>query len=603
MKKFFKKENYLYIIFCIIVITILLLSVFSQTKCIFFLLSILANIFLIIIYKETLKKIKIKFTKTEKIIIIISIILIYLFYIISVLNRNFIYYWDYSCYYNIQTAAAEKFSISLLDGIKYFIGSTWSGEYGSFLTFFPEIIYKFTNHTVNSYLLSSITIYIPYIIIALSILIKKVFLFFKIEKDNLIFTMFLLIFLLFPIFHATAIYGQPDFFGLAFIFLIISLTIDYDFKELELNRLILIFLVTFMLIISRRWYLYWIISYYLCYIIKILITNKKESLGGIIKNLLIYGLIVLSILLITLFPLIKNIIFGSISNYSEYYKSGGFIYEIKNQINYLGYLTLGICLLGIGYGLSKKEYRLITILSIIECFLIIYLFNMIQSMGLHHSLMLVPTYLYWLYLSIMLLLQINDISKNRICLAIIACLIINFSYAICNNSTDNFFSKIPLTVPYQEDYKNLGEVASWLKENLSNENNAYMITHNNKYNPDKLRNYYLPDQSIANYLPYGSAIIGVHKFPTELFSAKYIIITEPFESVSIEEKYYEVFQKLLDQGKFEIEETFDMGNGYKLLIYKRVKKTDDEEKKIYLNALKEESEKYPALYKDIIETY
>ena len=40
--------------------------------------------------------------------------------------------------------------------------------------------------------------------------------------------------------------------------------------------------------------------------------------------------------------------------------------------------------------------------------------------------------------------------------------------------------------------------------------------------------------TISNYLPYGSAVISVHKFPTEISRAKYIIITEPFESISVE---------------------------------------------------------------------
>ena len=170
MKKFLKKENILYIISTFILVIVLLLSLINKTKYIFFLLSILSNLVLIIIFKEILKKLKIKFTKKEKIIILSTIILVYIFYIISVITRNFIYYWDYSCYYNIQTMAKEKFTTSILSGLRYFIGSTWSGEYGSFLTFFPEVIFNFTNHTVNSYLLSCVFIFVPYIIISLAIL-------------------------------------------------------------------------------------------------------------------------------------------------------------------------------------------------------------------------------------------------------------------------------------------------------------------------------------------------------------------------------------------------------------------------------------------------
>mgnify|MGYP004502651447 FL=1 len=603
MKKFLKKENTLYIISTFILVIVLLLSLINKTKYIFFLLSILSNLVLIIIFKEILKKLKIKFTKKEKIIILSTIILVYIFYIISVITRNFIYYWDYSCYYNIQTMAKEKFTTSILSGLRYFVGSTWSGEYGSFLTFFPEVIFNFTNHTVNSYLLSCVFIFVPYIIISLSILIKRVFIKYHIEEKNLLFSSFLLTFILFPLTHATAIYAQPDYLGLCFIFLIIALTIDYTFEEFDNTRLILLFLVTYMLIITRRWYLYFLVTYYLCYLIKTFCTIKKTSIIKVLKNIIKYGLIVITVILLTLFPLIKNIIFGSIGNYSDFYSNGGFIVDLKSQISYLGYLLFGICFLGILWGIIKKEYRLTTILSVVCYLLIIYLFNMIQSMGLHHSLMLVPIYLYWMYLAISALFQGNDLSQNRTAILILSCLIVNFVYGLCNNTTESLFTTVPLTVPYQEDYEQLGEVATWLKENLNDENTAYMLTHNNKYNPDKLRNYYLPDQSISNYLPYGSAVIGVHKFPLELFTAKYIIITEPFESISIEQNYYNTFQILLSEEKFTLEKEFSMGNGYKILIYKRIKEVDQKEKEEYLQALEEASRKYPELYKNIIESY
>ncbi len=117
----------------IMLITLILLTlVFSICKInnmIFPFISISLNIFLIIIYKQVKRMLNIDFSKMEKIIIIASIILIYMFYIISIYNRKFIYYWDFSCYYNLQTLTGVSFSNGLIEGIKSFLGSTWSGEY------------------------------------------------------------------------------------------------------------------------------------------------------------------------------------------------------------------------------------------------------------------------------------------------------------------------------------------------------------------------------------------------------------------------------------------------------------------------------------------
>ena len=605
LKKLSKTDKIIYSVFWIVSIFVILITFLIPTKYSFSLVSIVVNFFLIIIIREVMKLLKVKFTRKQKIIIILTIVIIYIFYIFSIINRQFIYYWDYSCYYNIQLSSAEKFANGLLEGIRYFIGSTWSGEYGNFLSFIPEFVFNFTNKSINSFLLSCVIVYIPYIVFSVAIMLKIFMDKFKISQANSFFTSALFACILFPILHATLIYGQPDIFGLAFIFLIIALTIDYDFKEIEFNRLFLILITTFMLIISRRWYLYWIIAFYLCYIVKIIIDNLKnvKQLAEILKNIILYGIVVIIFFGLTLFPLIKNILFSNVGDYSEFYLTGGFSQEIINQVNHLGYLIIIIMIIGIIYGLIKNKHRLTTILSVVQYFIIIFLFTRIQNMGLHHSLILIPTYLYWLYLFIFIIIENKKENITRILLVFILTFIVNFAYGVCNNTNDNLFTKVSLTVPAQDDYKEIESVAKWLQENLTEESTAYMITHNNKYNPDKFRNFYTPDKTISKYLPYGSAIIGTHKFPIELFTSKYIITTTPFESVSIEQKYNDVFNQLVEQVKFKIIKDFDMNNGYHILVYERIKAADENEKQLYLNVLEEESKLYPALYKNIIENY
>lgn len=600
-----KKDKIIYLIFVVVTFIILLINLIFPTIYSFALVSILANFFLILVFREVLKLLKIKFPKKEKIAIVIAIISMYVFYIISLANRNFLYYSDFACYYNITLTSKERFATSLVEGIRYFRDSTWSGEYGNFLTFFPEAIFKLTNETINNYILSYILVYTPYLIVALSTLLKKLSKNLNIKKESLFFNIGLFSFLLFPILHATAIYGQPDFFGLAFIFLIIALTINYDFKQLQMDRLILILLITFMLTISRRWYLYWIVVYYLCYVIKILIDNMKDkdSLKIILKNIVIYGLVVIIFFLLTLFPLIKNILSNSMGDYSAFYLNGGIKTELLSQIDHTGYLMLLLMLIGIVYGIRTKKERLTTILNIIGYFLMIFLFTKTQNMGLHHSLILLPVYLYLLYLCLAYLLSIEKGIGSRYTLIFISIIFLNFIYGICLNTEDNLFTKVGLTVPNEENYSAYLQVANWLKENINEENNAYMICHNSKYNPDKFRNIFMPDKTIYNYLPYGSAVIGTHYFPYGLFDAKYILTVAPFESISMEYKYNDVFIQLVANNKFKLINTFTMNDSDTILVYERIQKVDETEKTLYLNALEEESEKYPDLYKNVIEAY
>lgn len=599
MKKIEKSDKILYSSLGIFIIISLLCGLFKLNSYTFFFLSVAANIFLIIIFKLVKRVLNINFNKKQKIIMIISIFLIYLFYFISILNRKFIYYWDFSCYYNLQTALEDSFNISLFDGIKSFIGSTWSGEYGNFLSFFPEFIFKITNKTINSYVLSCVLIFIPYIIVSISILLNKLIDVFKIKKKNRFFLLSMLAFILFPILHATFIYGQPDIFGLAFIFLIIALTMDYDFEKVDPLRLTILLIITFMLLITRRWYMYFILSYYLCYGISIILLNikNKDKLFKIIKNCILYVIIAAVFFGITLFPLFKNIIASNFANSYSYYMMGGFKAEILSQISHIGYVLFIIMLIGIIYGIIKKEYRLYTIIFIFEYFITMFLFTKVQNMGLHHSLLFVPAYMYFIYMFILLI-----INKKFLCVISVFVFALNFTFGFVNTSSE-LFTGVNLKTPAQEDYDEIKKVSDWLKKNLSEENRAYMIAHNNTYNPDKFRNFYLPDKTIMNYLPYGSAILGVHPFPIELFDSKYIITTTPFEGVSIESKYNDVFNKLVSMEKFKLIKTFDMKNGYSVVIYERVKDVDYVETTMYLDEIKEDTKDYSNLYIEVINKY
>lgn len=609
MKKYInnlnKTDKILYLIFCILTLLVLTISVITPNKHSFAAISVVANLFLIMVYREIKKLLNINFSKKEKLIISIIILLIYISFGINIYYRKFFYFFDYACYYNIQLSTAENFSVGLLNGIRAFVGSTWSGEYGNFLSFFPEIIFHFTDRTTNSFILSYIFIFTPYVITALSMFLKKISEKLNLKNSNLFFVLALISFILFPVYHATAVYGQPDFFGLAFVFLIILLTINYDFKEIDYVRLILIFMTTFMLIITRRWYIYWIISYFICYIVKIYLTNikNKTDLIKITKHLLCYGIIVITLLTITLFPMIKNILKSSIGDYSAFYLTSGFKGEIVNQIRIIGYLPLLLMIIGILYSLNKKELRMVTILSIVQCFLIIFLFTRIQNMGHHHTLTLLPIYLYWFYLCLNLILSETKTMAKRYCILYSLIIIVNFIFSINNVSSDVYFTYIPLKVNNDKYYENYVEVANWLTENLNENNQGYLISHNTKFNPDKFRNINMPDKTIFNNMPYGSAVIGTHSFPTGLFTAKYVMTTTPFEYISIEYKFNDVFLKLVEDNKFKKIKEFDMGEGYKFIIYERIEKVDAYEIDLYQKALDEESKTYPHLYKDIIDQF
>ena len=195
-------------------------------------------------------------------------------------------------------------------------------------------------------------------------------------------------------------------------------------------------------------------------------------------------------------------------------------------------------------------------------------------------------------------------------LAIILIAIFNF---ICSYSEepliyDNYIvSKVYMHVPNREDYEQILDVANWILNNCEVENEAYIIPHGGTYTPDVFRNASFENIEKMRYLvPYGSAVVGTHKFPEGLLSAKYIINCTPFDSGcvhGIAEKYNNAFLHMLNQEIFEPINTFDMGNEHTIIVYQRIKVITDQEIAYYEESFFEENEQYPEMFEAVWDAY
>ena len=86
MKKI--KGKYLYLIFIISLFLILISALFRLNNITFTTISISLNLLLIIILKKIIDKFEIKYTKKEILILTLSTIIIYIFYITSIFHSN-----------------------------------------------------------------------------------------------------------------------------------------------------------------------------------------------------------------------------------------------------------------------------------------------------------------------------------------------------------------------------------------------------------------------------------------------------------------------------------------------------------------------------------
>ena len=95
-------------------------------------------------------------------------------------------------------------------------------------------------------------------------------------------------------------------------------------------------------------------------------------------------------------------------------------------------------------------------------------------------------------------------------------------------------------------------------------------------------------------------------FPTQLFEAKYVITADPFpwcyEVSSVAAKLNDQFLALQD-AYFVPETVFDMGNGTRFTIYRRITPATRAEAEAYLAAFAAEDAQYPDLFSQVIQAW
>lgn len=583
-------------------------------RCFFSVFSILGNLVIWELIFCSMKLADVKFSKGEWIILSSIWALIGLYYISTIVGRTFIYYWDFSNYLSMQYVLEQTFCDNLFKGI-YRVITSFSGDYTMFINIFLEFPFCLTNRSGNAYVLVQLVNILFPLLVVIGMLLKKLNTCLLKQKRLWVFFIGMLVAATCPLLHSAAIKAQPDWLGLIFCGLIVILTLDYKFQKNNLLQNIIIFVLTISLILSRRWYLYFVVSWYLGYGVSVLLDimkKRKEDSAAVkiqLKNFLIFAIVSVMIAGVLFAKMIAHILFYNYSERYAVYSRGGLLPELENQIQLLGIFMFFLIAAGIILALFKSIYREYVIRAVSGSIIAIVMFTRVQNMGKHQSLMLMPYYILMLFISLILLAKFAKYAWLQLAgYSILGCFI------VANVWTNYFDTKMHMPILAQcnvvaqerEDYEQISLVARWIDENCKEEENAYVIPHCNKYNPDLFRNVLFPNMSVWNKIPYGSAVPGTHAFPTELFTAKYVITCNPFPSdldyTALAAKYDELFHAI-SESKFELAETFDMENGTDIHVYKRMEKVDYNEVEAYRTAMNDENAKFPDLFDDVLDEF
>ena len=544
-------------------------------------------------------------------------------------SRTFLYHWDYVNYILKQYHAEAAFAQSTGAGFRFLLDSI-TEDYTNFITLFTEFPFCLSGKTGDDYAFCQVFSVLPSLLVLLAGLTVKVGRMLRVKNR---FWYFLIGFswcATFPFVRMSAVLGQPDWFGLIFAFMLMLLTLDYRFDGIDLPRYLLIFAATAGIILTRRWYLYFVVGYCFAYVLLLAVSSIRLAKDGQpsravhrMVRLVVFGLCAAGAMVLLLLPMVRKILSFDYAGRYSYYNFGGITLELAAQTLRIGLLNFILIGLGLWFA-AKRRLPALPCLAGTELLVSLVLFTRVQNTGSHQMLLFVPG---WLLLFLVGSAALADGLKKHT--AVKLCywgFTMVFAVSVrCSPLTtvalpgfvvDHFplkavseFVRLDKLTYDRTDAAQIQRVDDWIDAHCDAEKGefAYMIPHDMLYNSDMFQYAALPDIQLQGKLSAGISIPGTHEFPVRFFEAKYVLTAEPLPQTfvsggELSGRWNALFCAARDE-HFTQAASFDMGNGTVFTVWERTEPADRAEVEYYLDAFAQEDVLYPEMFSQVAEAW
>ena len=544
-------------------------------------------------------------------------------------SRTFLYHWDYVNYILKQYHAEAAFAQSTGAGFRFLLDSI-TEDYTNFITLFTEFPFCLSGKTGDDYAFCQVFSVLPSLLVLLAGLTVKVGRMLRVKNR---FWYFLIGFswcATFPFVRMSAVLGQPDWFGLIFAFMLMLLTLDYRFDGIDLPRYLLIFAATAGIILTRRWYLYFVVGYCFAYVLMLAVSSIRLAKDGQpsravhrMVRLVAFGLCAAGAMVLLLLPMVRKILSFDYAGRYSYYNFGGITLELAAQTLRIGLLNFILIGMGLWFA-AKRRLPALPCLAGAELLVSLVLFTRVQNTGSHQMLLFVPG---WLLLFLVGSAALADGLKKHT--AVKLCywgFTMVFAVSVrCSPLTtvalpgfvvDHFplkavseFVRLDKLTYDRTDAAQIQRVDDWIDAHCDAEKGefAYMIPHDMLYNSDIFQYAALPDIQLQGKLAAGISIPGTHEFPVRFFEAKYVLTAEPLPQTfvsggELSGRWNALFCAARDE-HFTQAASFDMGNGTVFTVWERTEPADRAEVEYYLDAFAQEDALYPEMFSRVAEAW
>ena len=523
--------------------------------------------------------------------------------------RQTVYSDDAINYFAKQTLLFGSFGQSGFYGIHLLLESLLTADYKMFMNLFISVPYLFTGRSINAFMVCyAITCFVP---MWFALLMGAKYLAQQLPACHtaLYYPLCMAVMVLWPMFLWPATHGMPDAFGLTFAAVIALLCADYRFETLPWPRLLAIFAATFALILTRRWYMFWILAFYAVYVLAVLVgAVRRKTLGSTLKHMLLFGVPSAVIIVGALLPTFKTILTTDYADIYGAYYGGGFGNNCLGQLRTQGLIWLVLCAAGLVWLLYCRSTRAQAIVAAAASLGAMVLFTRTQSLGDHQSLILAPFYLLMLFGLCAKLTQqkAKPWLRNAAAGVLAVFLVVNFGNALRlpgKNVRTLALSSESLDLTRRTDLAQMRAVTDFVLEHCTEDQTVYINMDSNGYSGTTFAYSDPAHPQLQTMILWESSVPSTHGFPTGIWTSEYVMVTDRVDEGGIVGPINAALRTQSPAAiHYEYVTEFPL-DGITLYCYRRTARPDAEEADYFKQVFAEYDARWPEIFSQRIEEY
>ena len=523
--------------------------------------------------------------------------------------RQTVYSDDAINYFAKQTLLFGSFGQSGFYGIHVLLESLLTADYKMFMNLFISVPYLFTGRSINAFMVCyAITCFVP---MWFALLMGAKYLAQQLPACHtaLYYPLCMAVMVLWPMFLWPATHGMPDAFGLTFAAVIALLCADYRFETLPWPRLLAIFAATFALILTRRWYMFWILAFYAVYVLAVLVgAVRRKTLGSTLKHMLLFGVPSAVIIVGALLPTFKTILTTDYADIYGAYYGGGFGNNCLGQLRTQGLIWLVLCAAGLVWLLYCRSTRARAIVAAAASLGAMVLFTRTQSLGDHQSLILAPFYLLMLFGLCAKLTQqkAKPWLRNAAAGVLAVFLVVNFGNALRlpgKNVQTLALSSESLDLTRRTDLAQMRAVTDFVLEHCTEDQTVYINMDSNGYSGTTFAYSDPAHPQLQTMILWESSVPSTHGFPTGIWTSEYVMVTDRVDEGGIVGPINAALRTQSPAAvHYEYVTEFPL-DGITLYCYRRTARPDAEEADYFKQVFAEYDARWPEIFSQRIDEY